>query len=143
MLVTRKYRFSASHRLHAPQLGPAENRELYGKCNNPFGHGHNYEIAVTVRGPVDARSGRVVDLELLDRLVRGQVLEPFEHRNLNEEVAAFRAAVTTSENLGREVVRRLKQNWRAVFPADEPHLERVAVAETSRNGFEVSAHEIE
>jgi len=88
--VTRKYRFSASHRLHAPQLGPAENRELYGKCNNPFGHGHNYEIAVTVRGPVEALSGRAVDPELLDGLVRRQVLEPFEHRNLNEEVAAFR-----------------------------------------------------
>jgi len=52
MLVTRKYRFSASHRLHAAELGDAENRELYGKCNNPFGHGHNYEIAVSVRGPV-------------------------------------------------------------------------------------------
>ena len=143
MLVTRKYRFSASHRLHAPQLGEAENRKLYGKCNNPFGHGHNYEIAVTVRGPVEARSGRAVDLESLDGLVRLQVLEPFDHRNLNEEVDAFRAAVPTSENLGREVVRRLKQNWRAVFPADGPCLERVAIAETSRNAFEVSAHEIE
>ena len=143
MLVTRKYRFSASHRLHAPQLGAAENRELYGKCNNPFGHGHNYEIAVTVRGSVEARSGRAVNLDLLDGLVRRQVLEPFDHRNLNEEVDAFRAAVPTSEHLGREVVRRLKQNWRAVFPADGPCLERVSIAETSRNAFEVSAHEIE
>jgi 6-pyruvoyltetrahydropterin/6-carboxytetrahydropterin synthase len=143
MLVTRKYRFSASHRLHAAQLDDARNRELYGKCNNPFGHGHNYEIAVTVRGPVEARCGRAVDVDLLDGLVRRQVLEPFEHRNLNEEVAAFRAAVPTSENLGREIVRRLKQNWHAVFPADEPRLERVTVAETSRNAFEVSAHEIE
>jgi 6-pyruvoyltetrahydropterin/6-carboxytetrahydropterin synthase len=143
MLVTRKYRFSASHRLHAPELGEAENRQLYGKCNNPFGHGHNYEVAVTVRGPVEARSGRVVDLDRLDGLVRREVLEPFEHRNLNEEVDAFRASVPTSENLGREVVRRLKQNWRAVFSADGPHLERVAIAETSRNAFEVSAHEIE
>lgn len=141
--VTRKYRFSASHRLHAPQLGPAENRELYGKCNNPFGHGHNYEIAVTVRGPVEALSGRAVDPELLDGLVRRQVLEPFEHRNLNEEVAAFRTAVPTSENVGREVLRRLKQNWLAVFPAGGVRLERVAIAETSRNAFEVSAHEIE
>jgi len=136
MLVTRKYRFSASHRLHAPELGEAENRQLYGKCNN-------YEVAVTVRGPVEARSGRVVDLDRLDGLVRREVLEPFEHRNLNEEVDAFRASVPTSENLGREVVRRLKQNWRAVFSADGPHLERVAIAETSRNAFEVSAHEIE
>jgi len=84
-----------------------------------------------------------VDLELLDGLVRRQVLEPFEHRNLNEEVEAFRTAVPTSENLGREVVRRLRGNWRAVFPADGPWLERVAIAETSRNAFEVSANEIE
>lgn len=143
MRVTRKYRFSASHRLHAPQLGDAENRALYGKCNNPFGHGHNYEIAVTVGGPVEVRSGRVVDPELLDGLVRRQVLEPFEHRNLNEEVVAFRTAVPTSENLGREVLRRLKQNWRAAFPVDGPRLEGVAIAETSRNAFAVSAHEIE
>jgi 6-pyruvoyltetrahydropterin/6-carboxytetrahydropterin synthase len=141
--VTRKYRFSASHRLHAPQLGEAENRQLYGKCNNPFGHGHNYEVAVSVRGRVEERSGRVVDIELLDGLVRRQVLEPFEHRNLNEEVEAFRAVVPTSENLGREVVRRLKQNWDSVFAADGPRLEKVAIAETSRNAFEVSAHEIE
>jgi len=141
--VTRRYRFSASHRLHAPSLSETENRALYGKCNNPYGHGHNYDIAVTVRGPVEPRSGRVVNLESLDGLVRRMVLEPFDHRNLNEDVAAFRAAVPTSENLGREVVRRLKQNWRAVFPADGPRLERVAIAETSRNAFEVTADEVE
>jgi len=140
--VTRKYRFSASHRLHVAALSDAENRELYGKCNNPFGHGHNYEIAVSVRGPLDSRSGRAVDIELLDGLVRRQVLEPFEHRNLNEEVEAFRGAAPTSENLGREILRRLKQNWRAAFPADGPQLEKVSIAETSRNAFEVSAHEI-
>ncbi|HUE04785.1 MAG TPA: 6-carboxytetrahydropterin synthase [Bryobacteraceae bacterium] len=143
MRVTRKYRFAASHRLHAPTLGDAENRALYGKCNNPYGHGHNYEIAVTVRGPVEARSGRVVDPALLDGLVRRQVIEPFDHRNLNTEVEAFCAVVPTSENLGREVVRRLKQNWPVVFPADGPQLERIAIAETSRNAFEVTADEIE
>ena len=104
--MTRKYRFSASHRLDVPQLSPQENRELYGKCNNPFGHGHNYEIAVSVGGPLDPRSGRAVDPARLDGLVRREVLEPFEHRNLNEEVEAFRAVVPTSENLGREVLRR-------------------------------------
>src|SRR5689334_11255953 len=114
MLVTRKYRFAASHRLHAPAFSEAENRELYGKCNNPFGHGHNYEVAVTVGGPVEERSGRVVDVAVLDGLVEREVLRPFAYRNLNEEVPAFRDLVPTSENLGREVVRRLKQNWRAV-----------------------------
>lgn len=141
--VTRKYRLSASHRLHSPALSDAENREIYGKCNNPYGHGHNYEIAVSVRGPLDSRSGRAVDIELLDGLVRRQVLEPFDHRNLNEEVAAFRSDAPTSENLGREIVRRLKQNWSAVFPSGESRLEKVFIAETSRNAFEVSAHEIE
>lgn len=141
--VTRKYRFSASHRLHAAALGEAENRELYGKCNSPFGHGHNYEIEVSVRGPLEERSGRAVDLDLLDGLVRRQVLEAFEHRNLNDEIPAFRAVVPTSENLALEAVRRLKQNWGAVFPAQWPRLEKVAITETSRNSFEVSAHEIE
>jgi 6-pyruvoyltetrahydropterin/6-carboxytetrahydropterin synthase len=141
--VTRRYRFSASHRLHAPSLGDAENRELYGKCNNPFGHGHNYDLEVSVRGPLDARSGRAVDIPLLDELVRRQVLEPFDHANLNEQVDAFRAVVPTSENLGREVIRRLKQNWRAAFPDEWPLLEKVCIAETSRNIFEVFHHEIE
>ena len=141
--VTRRYRFSASHRLHAPSLGDAENRELYGKCNNPFGHGHNYDLEVSVCGPIDERSGGAVDIRLLDELVRRQVLEPFDHANLNEEVEAFRAAVPTSENLGREVIRRLKQNWRAAFPGEWPLLEKVCIAETSRNIIEVFPHEIE
>lgn len=141
--LTRRYRFSASHRLHAPGLGDAANRDLYGKCNNPFGHGHNYELEVTVRGPVDPVSGRAVNLESLDRLVWRQVIEPFDHRNLNEELAAFQTAVPTSENLGREAARRLKTNWSAVFPGDWPRLERVCIAETSRNIFEVSPDEIE
>jgi 6-pyruvoyltetrahydropterin/6-carboxytetrahydropterin synthase len=141
--VTRRYRFSASHRLHAPGLTDESNRELYGKCNNPFGHGHNYELEVSVRGPVDKLSGRAVNVGLLDSLVARHVLEPFEHRNLNEEVEAFQTAVPTSENLGREILRRLKRNWHTVFSGEEPSLERVSIAETSRNNFEVFAHEIE
>lgn len=141
--VTRRYRFAASHRLHALALSDAENRALYGQCNNPFGHGHNYELEVSVRGPLEERSGRAVDLRKLDELVRRLVIEPFDHRNLNEEVAAFRVAVPTSENLGREVASRLQQNWHAAFPGEWPRLERVVIAETSRNVFEVSPHEIE
>ncbi|HZT30512.1 MAG TPA: 6-carboxytetrahydropterin synthase [Bryobacteraceae bacterium] len=141
--VTRRYRFSASHRLHAPQLSDTENRELYGKCNNPFGHGHNYEVEVTVRGPVDARSGRAADIGRLDQLVEQQVVAAFDHRNLNAEVAAFRDLVPTSENLGVEVCRRLKQSWQAAFPNEWPRLEKIRIAETGRNIFEVSQHEIE
>ncbi len=141
--VTRRYRFSASHRLHASGLSSAVNRKLYGKCNNPFGHGHNYELEVSVQGLVERLSGRAVNIELLDSLVRRQVLEPFDHRNLNEEVEAFRTVVPTSENLGREVVRRLKRHWRTVFSGGWPRLERVCIAETSRNIFEVFPHEVE
>src|SRR5579871_1802988 len=140
MRVTRKYRFAASHRLHAPQLSAEQNRALYGKCNNPFGHGHNYEVSITVRGAVDARTGRTVDPALLDRLVKAEVVGAFDHRNLNLEVEAFQSAVPTSENLGLEIARRLKQNWNSVFPAGGPCLDAVLVAETGRNSFEVPSH---
>jgi 6-pyruvoyltetrahydropterin/6-carboxytetrahydropterin synthase len=141
--VTRRYRFSASHRLHSVRLSEAENRVLYGKCNNPFGHGHNYVIAVSVRGPLDADTGRAVDTLRLDELVSRQVLQPFEHRNLNAEVPAFGAVVPTSENLGVEICRRLKQHWKEVFPGEWPKLEKIRIEETPRNIFEVGAHEIE
>lgn len=141
--VTRRYRFSASHRLHSVRLTEAENRELYGKCNNPYGHGHNYVVDVSVMGPLDAATGRAVDPERLDELVSRQVLQPFDHRNLNAEVAAFGTVVPTSENLGVEICRRLKQCWKEVFPGDWPRLEKIRIEETPRNIFEVDANEIE
>jgi 6-pyruvoyltetrahydropterin/6-carboxytetrahydropterin synthase len=141
--VTRRYAFAASHRLHSGQLSEAQNRLLYGKCNNPYGHGHNYTIDVSVRGPVDAVTGRAVDIEQLDELVNRQVIEPFDHRNLNVEVAVFAQVVPTSENLGFEICRRLKQHWKEVFPGDWPKLEKVRIEETPRNIFEVGADEIE
>jgi 6-pyruvoyltetrahydropterin/6-carboxytetrahydropterin synthase len=142
-LVTRRYRFAASHRLHAPQLSEEENRVLYGKCNNPYGHGHNYELEVSARGPLDTRSGRAVDTGALDRLVARHVLDPFEHRNLNAEVEAFEHVAPTSENLGVEIWRRLQAGWRSEFPAAWPRLEKVRIAETPRNIFEIRADEIE
>ena len=92
--VTRSYRFAASHRLHAPQLSEEQNQAIYGKCNNPFGHGHNYVLEVTARGPVDD-SGRALDPVRLDDLVRQQVLTPFSHRNLNTDVNSFAVQVPT------------------------------------------------
>ena len=89
--ITRKFRFSASHRLHAAELSADANRELYGKCNNPYGHGHNYEIEVTARGPVDDMTGRAVDLRLLERLVREHVVGPLDQKSLNADVAEFQA----------------------------------------------------
>ena len=141
--VTRRYRFSASHRLHSAELSEEQNRELYGKCNNPFGHGHDYEVEVSVRGPVDPRSGQVADIRVLDRLVHEQVVAAFDHRNLNTDVAAFQRVVPTSENLGVEVCRRLKRNWSTVFPLEWPKLEKIKIRETARNIFEVSQHEIQ
>src|ERR1017187_8290165 len=99
--VTRSYRFAASHRLNAPQLSELENRTLYGKCNNPYGHGHNYVVEVSARGPLDD-SGRAVDTSRLDDLVQQQVLPPFSHRNLNLDGNWFERVVPTSENLAVE-----------------------------------------
>ena len=139
--VTRRYRFSASHRLHSAVLSEERNDEIYGKCNNPFGHGHNYELDVSVRGPVNPVSGRAVDGSQLDRLVREQVLGPFHHRSLNTEVPQFAKVVPTTENLGIEIHRRLKECWRSVFPGEWPALEKIRIAETPRNFFEVSEHQ--
>jgi 6-pyruvoyltetrahydropterin/6-carboxytetrahydropterin synthase len=140
--VTRRYRFPASHRLHAPQLSEAQNQAIYGKCHNPFGHGHNYVLEVTVRGPADD-SGRTLDPSRLDDLVERQVLTPFSHSNLNVDVNSFEGRVPTSENLAVEICRRLKEDWAAVFPGEWPKLDRVRIAETARNIFEVKAHEID
>ena len=134
--VTRRYGFSASHRLHTEALPEEENQRLYGKCNNPFGHGHNYVVEVSVRGPVDSRSGRAVDPAELDRLVRERVLSAFDHKNLNEEIEEFRKIVPTTENLGLLIHERLRQGWPDVFPGPWPQLVKVRIAETPRNIFE-------
>jgi 6-pyruvoyltetrahydropterin/6-carboxytetrahydropterin synthase len=142
-LVTRRYQFAASHRLHAPQLSGEENRRVYGKCNNPYGHGHNYVLEVSARGPLDPMTGRAVDPAALDEIVMRRVLQPFDRRNLNAEVEAFAHSVPTSENLAVEICRRLKGGWRAAFPGEWPKLERVRIAETPSNVFEIKADEIE
>jgi len=135
--LSRKYGFSATHRLHAAGLSDAENRAVFGKCNNPNGHGHNYEVEITVAGPVDGLTGRAVDLAALDALTAREVIDPLRYRNLNEEVEAFRAAVPTTENLAAEVSRRLLAAWQAEFPAGLPRLEKIRIWETERNICEV------
>jgi 6-pyruvoyltetrahydropterin/6-carboxytetrahydropterin synthase len=135
--LSKRYGFPASHRLHSPNLTDEENRETYGKCDNPHGHGHNYEVELTVRGTVDPVTGRVVDLELLDDLAEKTFLAPFRHRNLNEEVAAFRTIVPTTENLGLEVTRRLREAWPGTFA----RLEKVRIWETDRNICEITGIE--
>ncbi len=135
--LTRRYGFAASHRLHSSALTDEENRETYGKCDNPHGHGHNYEVELTVRGTVDPVTGRVVDLGLLDELAESQVLAPFRYRNLNEEIAVFRTIVPTTENLGLEVDRRLREAWPGTFGSGGPHLEKIRIRETDRNICEI------
>ncbi|MCW5978568.1 MAG: 6-carboxytetrahydropterin synthase [Bryobacteraceae bacterium] len=136
MRLTRRYRFCASHRLHAPQLGVEENRALYGKCNNPHGHGHNYVLEVSVRGPVDETTGLVANTTVLDRLVARDVLAPFDHANLNLQAPAFRTSVPTTENLALEISRRLLRDWSSSFPAGTK-LEKIRLHETGRNIFEL------
>ena len=134
--VSRKYQFFASHRLHSAALSEAENDETYGKCNNPYGHGHNYEVELTVAGPVDSVTGRAVDLAALDELAEQQILGPFRYRYLNHEIPAFQNAVPTTENLGIELDRRLRAAWPSAF-ANGPRLEKVRIWETERNICEI------
>jgi 6-pyruvoyltetrahydropterin/6-carboxytetrahydropterin synthase len=129
VFLGRRYNFAASHRLHNEKLGAEENRRLYGKCNSVFGPGHNYVVEVTLTGPVDPATGMIANLGDLDPFVDREVVEAFDHKYLNEEVAAFQRAVPTTENLAREIFRRLKE-----FPT--ARLERVRIEETSKNSFE-------
>ncbi len=134
--LTRRYSFAASHRLHSPKLSEEENWRVYGKCNHPYGHGHNYVLEVTVSGPVDPATGMVAHLGELDAFVGREVLEVFDHKYLNEEIAAFRERVATSENLCRELYDRLR-----AFPG--ARLERVRLEETSLNSFEYAGDDQE
>lgn len=125
----RRYRFAASHRLHSAQLSEAENARIYGKCNNPYGHGHNYTVELRFSGAIDPATGMIANLADLDAFVNERVIEPFDHRSLQDEVPAFREAVPTTENLCIEIFQRLKS-----FPTAK--LEAVRLEETSNNSFE-------
>jgi 6-pyruvoyltetrahydropterin/6-carboxytetrahydropterin synthase len=132
MQLTSRYRFAASHRLNTDALSAEQNSRLYGKCNNPHGHGHDYVLDVTVEGPVDA-SGQIVNRGALDALVASQVLKHVDHRDLNSEVPELAGQVTTTENLACAVEKMLKSQW--TLPAK---LVRVRIAETARNTFELN-----
>lgn len=127
----RRYMLSASHRLHSDALTAEENQAAYGKCNNPYGHGHNYVVEILVGGAVDAETGMVLNLAALDEVVRGRVMERFDHTNLNLD-SLFVNRVPTTENLCRAVFELLDGK---VEPAN---LVQVRVEETENNFFEYS-----
>ena len=127
--LTRRYVFSASHRLHSPEMTAEENLAIYGKCNNPHGHGHNYALEVTVSGAVDETTGMVCDLVDLDQCVEREVLSRYHLENLNV-MKEFAVTVPTTENLCIEIFEILKRG----FP--HAHLERVRLEETMMNSFE-------
>lgn len=133
--VTRRYQFAASHRLHSPFLSEEENWKVFGKCNNPNGHGHNYVLLVTVQGPIDPQTGRVTEIETLDRIVTDTVVDRFDHRDLNHD-PEFSSRVTTGENLVRMIWDLLVKR----IPAGR--LEKVGLVETRDNYFEYSGDSI-
>ena len=127
--LTRRYLFSASHRLHNDEFSTEENRAIYGKCNNPYGHGHNYQLEVTVSGQVDRRTGMVCNLVDLDAFVQSEVVERYDHQNLNT-LPEFSKRVPTTENLCTEVYDILRRGFH------HAHLEKVRIEETMMNSFE-------
>jgi 6-pyruvoyltetrahydropterin/6-carboxytetrahydropterin synthase len=130
--LTRRYHFSAGHRLHNEALSEEENRRLYGKCNNPHGHGHNYVLEVTVAGSINPVTGMVCNLSVLDGIVEREILEPFDHMNLNLDVPSFRQRVPTTENLSVEIFGLLRSKLENECGSGV-RLERVRLQETESN----------
>jgi 6-pyruvoyltetrahydropterin/6-carboxytetrahydropterin synthase len=127
--LTRRYRFSASHRLNSAEMSADENRATYGKCNNPHGHGHNYALEVTVSGRVDDRTGMVCNLADLDGFVEREIVSRYDLENLNT-LEEFTRSVPTTENLCIEIFEILQRDFHLA------HLERVRLEETMMNSFE-------
>ena len=126
--LSRRYHFSASHRLHTDAFDEAKNRKVFGKCNNPYGHGHNYTVQVTLSGKVDPGTGMVCNLGDLDAFAQTNLLDRFDHTNLNT-LDCFANSVSTTENLSVEIY-RIFQNFTAA------RLEHVHIEETSNNSFD-------
>jgi 6-pyruvoyltetrahydropterin/6-carboxytetrahydropterin synthase len=124
VFLTRKAEFSASHYYHNPEFTQEENERIFGKCNNPHGHGHNYTLEVTVKGQVDPRSGFVVDLKELKEIMNREVIDALDHRFLNKEVPEFAKAIPTTENLAISIWERLKPKLKLA------ELHRIRVYET-------------
>jgi 6-pyruvoyltetrahydropterin/6-carboxytetrahydropterin synthase len=127
--ITRTYTFCAAHRLHTDQLPDDLNQKIFGKCNNPNGHGHNYTVLVTVQGELDPRTGLITDVDVLDRLVNATIVDRFDHQHLNFD-PAFEQVTTTGENLARLIWDLL------VDQIPSGRLGKIGVIETRDNYFE-------
>lgn len=128
--VTRRLHFNAAHRVHNPALSDGENTELFGKCNNPNWHGHNYILDVSVKGEVSSKTGYVVDLAKLKEVVSREVIDKVDHRNLNVEVDFMNGIIPTTENL-------VVAMWKVLVPAVAPaKLDRIVLRETENNRAE-------
>lgn len=128
--VTRRLSFNAAHRVHNPALSDAENTRLFGKCNNPNWHGHNYRLDVSVTGPIDDRTGYVIDLGALKQIVEAEVIQRIDHRNVNLEVDFMRGINPTAENI-------VVACWKVLEPAVAPgRLSRLTLWETDNNYVE-------
>ncbi|MDE1161455.1 MAG: 6-carboxytetrahydropterin synthase [Acidobacteriaceae bacterium] len=126
--LSRRWTFVAAHRLHVDALSAEANREVFGKCNNPFGHGHNYIVQATFSGPIDPATGMVTNLGDLDAFARVELLDHFDHQNLNM-LEIFRDQVSTTENLAIEI-------WRIFKEYPHAKLKRIRVEETGNNAFD-------
>ncbi len=131
--LSQKFEFSATHRLHNPALGDDENRKTFGKCNNPHGHGHNYEVQVTLTGLPNA-SGLLVDVPAFERIVATTVIDRFDHKNLNVELPEFRELIPSVENIAMTIYRLLKPQFRDAGA----NLASVTVWETPKTWCEYS-----
>jgi 6-pyruvoyltetrahydropterin/6-carboxytetrahydropterin synthase len=128
--VTRRMHFNAAHRVHNPALSDEENARLFGSCNNPLWHGHNYMLDVSVRGPIDPRTGYVLDLKRLKGIVQAEVIDRVDHRNLNLEVDFMRGVIPTAENI-------VVACWQVLAPRVAPaRLARLVLWETQNNYVE-------
>src|SRR3954469_17766113 len=128
--IIRRMQFNAAHRVHNPALSDEENHALFGKCNNPNWHGHNYTLDVSVTGPIDERTGYVLDLAALKRVVEREVIDKADHRNFNLEVDFMQGRIPTTENI-------VVAMWNVLAPALSPaRLEKVVLGETQNNAAE-------
>lgn len=128
--VARKEHFNAAHRLHNPDLSEAENQHIFGKCNHPNYHGHNYDLIIRITGDTDPVTGYVIDMKTLSELIRTRITDDFDHKNLNLDVPEFKTLIPTAENIAMVIYNRLR-------PFIDQKLEfKIQLYETERNFVE-------